>query len=224
MKVKYILPFCFFLSQSFSYSLEQKDLEKNEILLFMKNYLEKNKKLLSNIDAVCGYCEEKYCEFELLEKNQVVYLYNVRKNFDDNSKEEKLTLYKYYGNGSYIETESIFLQKSLKREKRADYFKPSIDGSWLANERSILLRLALEKLKKNDTKKENKNETDKKIKDVLQNIKNAEQKKNTTTDSNFQETNKNKYFFKPSIDGSWLANERAILLRNAKKKLEQNNH
>lgn len=217
MKIKYILPFYFFLSQSYSYALEQKDLEKNEILLFMKNYLEKNKKLLSNIDEVCGSCEEKYCEFELLEKKQVIYLYNVRKNFDDNTKEEKLTLSKYYGNGSYIETESIFLQKSLKRVKRADYFKPSIDGSWLANERSILLRLALEKLKKNDTKKENKNESDKKIKD-------AEQNKNTTVDSNFQEPKKNKYFFKPSIDGSWLANERAILLRNAKKKLEQKDH
>ena len=110
------------------------------------------------------------------------------------------------------------------RTKRWDLFKPSIDGSWLANERAILLRKSREDIAKTKGETPKKKEETPKVK--AENAKSKDELSNAKIQQPIAEKKEEKketptIFFKPSIDGSWLANERAILLRIARKNMNE---
>nr|BFD30750.1 hypothetical protein GTC16762_03680 [Pigmentibacter ruber] len=222
MKIRIPAFFLFVFFQNVLFANQNKEyLPENYKLFFMK-YLEENKEKYNTINEAVIHCEKTVCILNLKNDNQTIFRINAY--FQDNFEGNSVVINSYYDNGSFFEIEVYTIEKALKRTKRWDLFKPSIDGSWLANERALLLRKAREdtaKAKGETTKKKDETpkikDEPKKVKDDSVKVKNQqpivekkEEKKETET-----------VYFKPSIDGSWLANERAALLRIARKKMNE---
>ena len=228
MRSKNLL-FPIFLFPSFSYAIEHKDIIiiENPLVPFFNEYLQKNDTKLNNVDFINMSCaSELICVAVSYSFDSECLIYNIVANYNENKKIEYIELTSEYPNGSYINSEIIRFTKPDKRVKRNNYFKPSIDGSWLANERALLLRHARNQLNKEKAEENKKKEilnTDKK-KVIIQDIIKKETKViNQDVIKNEKKKDTQTYFFKPSIDGSWLANERAILLRESRKPRPQNN-
>ncbi len=212
---KLIFPILLF--PNLSYSIEHKEiiLNENPLVPFFNEYLQKNNSKLNNVDSIEMKCSSNnLCIAISYTFGSECLIYDIVGNYSENKKLEYIELTSEYPNGSYINTEIIHFEKPLKRIKRNNFFKPSIDGSWLANERALLLRHArnqLNKEKMEENKKKAIQNTDKK-KIINQNNIITKEKKDSQT-----------YFFKPSIDGSWLANERSRLLIESRKINPKNN-
>ncbi|MGY3802971.1 hypothetical protein ACWNT8_02755 [Pigmentibacter ruber] len=234
MKIRILSFFLFVYFQTVLFANQNEEYIPENYNLFFMKYLEENKGKYSEVNKVIIQCENTICNLNLKNDNQTIFRINAF--FQDNFEGYGVVLNSYYDNGSFFENEIYTIEKTLKRTKRWDLFKPSIDGSWLANERSILLRNAMRELdkakkqqsgdNKNATKLNTNIESKATQKDFISTqIVKKEEKIETKQQQKVEKKEEKKepttIFFKPSIDGSWLANERAALLRIARKKMNE---
>lgn len=146
MQIKYFLLCFLLLVNKFSFSLEIKNNDSDSLVLFIQKYMDENKELFWNIDAINMTCEQDMCKVQLNQNGYPNLLFTVSEDYNLSVKENLIVLTSYYPNGSFIQEDYFLFKKILKRNKRGDYFKPSIDGSWLANERSMLLKITRKKI------------------------------------------------------------------------------
>ncbi|WGL61261.1 hypothetical protein QEJ31_06605 [Pigmentibacter sp. JX0631] len=234
MKIRIVAFFLFVYFQTVLFANQnEENIPENYNLFFMK-YLEENKGKYSEVNKVIIQCEKTVCNLNLKNENQTIFRINAY--FQDNFEGNSVVMNSYYDNGSFFENEIYTIEKTLKRTKRWDLFKPSIDGSWLANERSILLRNAMRELDKAKKQQNGDNKNDSKVNSNIENKPSQKDSSSTHTVKKEEKTETKQQpivekkeekkqqptiFFKPSIDGSWLANERAALLRIARKKMNE---